>query len=51
MYPFVVFTPPRLRHLLRTLDCPKLTHPVEAPDPDILFPFEKEALSDGRLAR
>jgi polyphosphate kinase 2 len=40
-----------IRHLLRALDCPHLTHPVEAPDPQVLFPFEKEALEDGRLAR
>lgn len=40
-----------LRHLLRSLDCPGLTHKVEAPDPEVLFPFEAEALTDGRLAR
>jgi polyphosphate kinase 2 len=40
-----------MRHLLRTLDCPCLTHAVEAPDPEVLFPFEVEALQDGRLAR
>lgn len=40
-----------LRHLLRTLACPKLSREVEAPDPEVLFPFEAEALEDGRLAR
>jgi polyphosphate kinase 2 len=40
-----------IRHLLRTLACPHLSHAVEAPDPDLLFPFELAALTDGRLAR
>jgi polyphosphate kinase 2 len=40
-----------MRHLLRTLACPKLSREIEAPDPDVLFPFEAEALKDGRLAR
>jgi polyphosphate kinase 2 len=40
-----------MRHLLRALDCPHLTHAVETPDPEVLFPFEAEALTDGRLAR
>jgi polyphosphate kinase len=40
-----------MRHLLRTLACPKLSHEVEAPDPEVLFPFEAEALEDGRLAK
>jgi polyphosphate kinase 2 len=39
------------RHLLRTLDCPHLSHKVEAPDPAVVFPFDAEALEDGRLAR
>ena len=35
-----------MRHLLGQLGCPK----IEAPEPDILFRFESEALKDGRLA-
>jgi polyphosphate kinase 2 len=40
-----------MRHVLRSLNCPKLSGAIEAPDPDVLFPFEVEALHDGRLAR
>jgi polyphosphate kinase 2 len=40
-----------MRHLLRTLGCPRLTREPEAPDPDVLFPFDAAALEDGRLAR
>ena len=40
-----------MRHLLRTLACPKLSREVEAPDPEVLFPFEAEAIEDGRLAK
>jgi len=39
-----------IRHLIRTLDPPKLSVKVEKPDPDVLFPFEAQALEDGRLA-
>ncbi len=38
-----------IRHILRTVDCPKVD--VEHPDPKVLFPFEASALEDGRLAR
>ena len=40
-----------MRHLLRTLACPDLSEAVAAPDPKVLFPFEAEAISDGRLER
>jgi len=39
-----------LSHLVRTLAPPKIAAAVKAPDPDILFPFEIAALTDGRLA-
>jgi polyphosphate kinase 2 len=38
-----------LRHLITAIDAPKVK--VEAPDEDVLFPFEEAALTDGRLAR
>ena len=38
-----------IRHLLHTIAAPGVSAPRE--DPDVLFPFEVEALSDGRLAR
>ena len=40
-----------IRHLLHTLAYPKLGKGLERPDPAILFPFEPDALTDGRLAR
>jgi polyphosphate kinase 2 len=40
-----------LRHLLRTLDCPRLSKKIEPPDPSVLFAFDAEAISDGRLER
>lgn len=40
-----------MRHLLHALAAPKLAKNVKAPDPDVVFPFEAEALSDGRLER
>ncbi|MFN3857157.1 MAG: polyphosphate kinase 2 [Caulobacter sp.] len=40
-----------MRHLLHQLAPGKLRKGVERPDPDILFPFEPEAITDGRLAR
>ena len=43
--------PPTVYRALEFLLPNKLTHKVEPPDPEVLFPFEKEALSDGRLAR
>jgi polyphosphate kinase 2 len=40
-----------IRHLLQTLNCPKLSVKIGAPDPAIVFPFETAAISDGRLAK
>jgi polyphosphate kinase 2 len=40
-----------IRHLLHVLDCPKVSGKVDPPDPKVVFPFEAEALKDGRLAR
>ena len=40
-----------LRHVVRTLAPHDIAREVEAPDPDVLFPFELGALTDGRLAR
>jgi polyphosphate kinase 2 len=40
-----------IRHIIRRLDCPSLSVKCERPDPEVLFPFEKAALKDGRLAR
>ena len=40
-----------MRHVLHTLSCPKLSRKAARPDPDVLFPFEAEALADGRLER
>ncbi|MDE2488308.1 MAG: polyphosphate kinase 2 [Alphaproteobacteria bacterium] len=37
--------------LVRTLAPPDIAHEVDAPDPDVLFPFELSALEDGRLER
>ncbi len=39
-----------IRHLLHVLACPDISPDCERPDPKILFPFEKIALEDGRLA-
>ena len=39
-----------IRHLLRTLDCPEVAAKIERPDEEVLFPFEKAALKDGRLS-
>jgi polyphosphate kinase 2 len=38
-----------IRHLLKQLAPPEIAEGVPAPDPDILFPFEPAALTDGRL--
>jgi polyphosphate kinase 2 len=40
-----------IRFLLQSLAPPEVTAKIEPPDPKILFPFEKAALGDGRLAR
>ncbi len=40
-----------LRHLLNAIGCPDISSKVEDPDPDVLFPFEAKALTDGRLER
>jgi polyphosphate kinase 2 len=39
-----------IRHLLHAIAAPGLSAEVERPDPAVLFPFELEALKDGRLA-
>ena len=38
-----------IRHLIKALADPDLAKTVEPPDPQVLFPFEIAALSDGRL--
>ncbi len=38
-----------IRHLLHTIACPKLTHTIDLPDPEVVYTFEKQALNDGRL--
>jgi polyphosphate kinase 2 len=40
-----------MRHLLHTIGAPKPAKHAPLPDPEYLFPFEVEALKDGRLAR
>ncbi len=40
-----------MRDLLRRIAPPEVAAEVAAPDPDVLFPFEPTALTDGRLAR
>jgi polyphosphate kinase 2 len=40
-----------LGHIVRTLAPKSIAHEVDAPDPDVLFPFELAALTDGRLER
>jgi len=40
-----------LSHLVRSLAPKKIANDVDAPDPDVLFPFELSALTDGRLER
>jgi polyphosphate kinase 2 len=39
------------RHLVQVLAPDHIASDVSTPDPDVLFPFEISALSDGRLAR
>ena len=40
-----------ISHLVKTLAPKDIAHEVDAPDPDVLFPFEIAALTDGRLER
>ncbi len=40
-----------IRHLLHTLAPPAIHEAAPAPDPEVLFPFEEGALTDGRLAK
>lgn len=40
-----------IRHLLHAAAPPHIAAEVQEPDPDVVFPFEQAALSDGRLAR
>jgi polyphosphate kinase 2 len=40
-----------MRHLLKELAPPKIADAVDAPDPDVVFTFEPDALTDGRLER
>jgi polyphosphate kinase 2 len=39
-----------MRHIVRMLAPPTIAQDIDGPDPDILFPFEEQALTDGRLA-
>lgn len=39
-----------MRHLLHSIGAPGLSAEVARPDADVLFPFEIQALNDGRLA-
>jgi polyphosphate kinase 2 len=38
-----------IRHLLHVIDCPKVSQKIDLPDTDVVYTFEKEALTDGRL--
>jgi polyphosphate kinase 2 len=40
-----------LSHIVRTIAPKPVADEVDAPDPDVLFPFELSALTDGRLER
>ena len=40
-----------LSHLLKLLAPPEIADGVAAPNPDVVFPFETAALTDGRLTR
>jgi polyphosphate kinase 2 len=40
-----------ISHLVKTLAPKDIAREVDAPDPDVLFPFEMAALEDGRLER
>jgi polyphosphate kinase 2 len=39
-----------MRHLVRSIASHQIAQTVQAPDAEILFPFETKALTDGRLA-
>ena len=38
-----------MRHLLKELAPPSIADGIDPPDPDVLFPFESAAITDGRL--
>ena len=40
-----------MRHMLHVLADPAIAKKIAAPDKDVLFPFDADALTDGRLAR
>jgi len=40
-----------MRHLLKVLAPKEIARDVPSPDPDVLFPFDRPALEDGRLER
>ncbi len=40
-----------IRHLLHSLAPAEIRAGIDAPDPEVLFPFEPSAIADGRLAR
>lgn len=40
-----------IRHLLKQLAPREIARSVDPPDPEVLFPFDAEALTDGRLER
>jgi polyphosphate kinase 2 len=40
-----------MRHIIRTLAPPAVAEEIDGPDPKIFFPFDEQALTDGRLAR
>ncbi|WP_419826342.1 polyphosphate kinase 2 [Sphingomonas sp.] len=40
-----------MRHLLRAAAPAEIANAVEAPDPQVLFPFSRATIEDGRLAR
>jgi polyphosphate kinase 2 len=39
-----------MRHIIRTLAPPAVAEEIDGPDPAIFFPFDEQALTDGRLA-
>ncbi|HWK34901.1 polyphosphate kinase 2 [Sphingomonas sp.] len=40
-----------IRHILRSAAPAKIAGQIDAPDPDVLFPFRMEAINEGRLAK
>jgi polyphosphate kinase len=40
-----------IRHLLERVAPEEIRTTIDAPDPDVLFPYQREAVTDGRLAR